>query len=51
MKVQEIVRAARLLAKVEAEPPETLWSKIKEQLKKEGRIRREPKTISKRLPR
>ena len=29
MKVQEIVRAARLLAKVEAEPPEGLWSKIR----------------------
>ena len=42
---------ARQLASVEAEPPASLWSKIKKTLKREGRIHRELKAISKRLPR
>jgi hypothetical protein len=46
-RLEQIARAARQLA----EPPEGLWSKIKEILKKEGRIRRESKKISRRLPR
>src|SRR5271157_2487392 len=32
MKVQEIVRAAKQLASVEAEPPEELWGKIRARL-------------------